>query len=117
VRARDGPQRAGAASAAPLVAERLDVLGAFWFGCLLGFLAWGRSRGLYAGAFVVVTYLEILGTRLGTWEWQPHDPTGLVAMGNPPSGAAGGYGWFDLAAILAAPWVLSPARRLRAGGG
>lgn len=100
-----------------LVAERLDVLGAFWFGCLLGFLAWGRSRGLYVGAFVVVTYLEILGTWLGTWAWQSYDPTGLVAIGNPPSGAAGGYGWFDLAAILAAPWVLATARRLRAGGG
>lgn len=96
-----------------VLGDRLDVLGAFWFGCLLGFLAWGRSLGLYVGAFVVVTYLEILGTWLGTWEWQPYDPTGLVAIGNPPSGAAGGYGWFDLAAILAAPWVLATARRLR----
>ena len=92
-----------------LVAERLDVLGAFWFGCLVGFLAWGRSRPLYVGAFVVVTYLEILGTWLGTWEWAARDPTGLVAIGNPPSGAAGGYGWFDLAAVLAGPAVLRAA--------
>ena len=61
---------------------------------------------LYVGAFVVVTYLELLGTALGTWTWQPYDPTGLVSMGNPPSGAAGGYGWFDLAAMAFAPWVV-----------
>jgi hypothetical protein len=89
---------------------RLDVLGAFWFLCLLGFLRWGRSRTLYVGAFVVVTYLELLGTGLGTWAWQPHDPTGLIAIGNPPSGAAGGYGWFDLAAVLAGPVVLRLVR-------
>jgi hypothetical protein len=66
---------------------------------------------LYVGAFVVVTYLELLGTWLGTWEWQEHDPTGLVSIGNPPSGAAGGYGWFDLAAVLAGPAVLTAYRR------
>jgi hypothetical protein len=89
---------------------QLDALGAFWFACLLGFLRWGRSHLLYVGAAIVVTYLEILGTSLGTWTWQTHDPTGIVAIGNPPSGAAGGYGWFDLAAILAAPALLRAAR-------
>lgn len=95
------------------LAPRLDVLGAFWFCCLLGFLRWGRSRLLYVGAFAVVTYLELLGTSLGTWAWQPHDPTGLVAMGNPPSGAAGGYGWFDLAAVTAGPALLITWIRIR----
>lgn len=99
---------------------RLDGLGAFWALCLLGFLRWGPSPTLYAGAFAVVTYLELLGTSLGSWTWQTHDPTGLVAIGNPPSGAAGGYGWFDLAALLAAPAVLrllsSMAARLRPTG-
>lgn len=104
---------AGAAYAAwgVTLAPRLDVLGACWFGCLVGFLLWGRSTTLYVGAFLVVTYLELLGTALGTWAWQPHDPTGLVAIGNPPSGAAGGYGWFDLAAVLAGPALLRLARR------
>jgi hypothetical protein len=97
-----------------LVSDRLDVLGALWFGCLLGFLRWGRSVTLYIGAFAVVTYLELLGTWLGTWAWSAHDPTGLIAIGNPPSGAAGGYGWFDLAAVLAAPALLLAVRRLRA---
>ena len=71
-------------------------------------------RTLYVGAFLVVTYLELLGTGLGTWAWQTHDPTGLVTIGNPPSGAAGGYGWFDLAAVLAGPAVLTLTYRLRA---
>jgi hypothetical protein len=96
-----------------LSGSRSDVLGALWYLCLLGFLAWGRSRTLYVGAFLVVTYLELLGTWWGTWAWSAHDPTGLVSIGNPPSGAAGGYGWFDLAAVLAGPAVLTATRRVR----
>lgn len=96
-----------------LFSDRLDVLGAFWFACFAGFVVWGPSRGLYVGAAVVVTYLEVVGTSLGTWEWQANDPTGLVPIGNPPSGAAGGYGWFDLAALLLAPTLLSRLSSLR----
>ena len=95
------------------LAPRPDALGAFWFACLLGFLIWGRSRLLYVGAFLVVTALEILGTHWGIWTWQANDPTGLVTIGNPPSGAAGGYGWFDLAAVLGAATLLRWVRRLR----
>jgi hypothetical protein len=104
----------GLLSAPLLGVGRLDVLGAFWFACLLGFLRWGRSGSLYVGAFAIVTYLELLGTALGTWTWSTHDPTGLVAIGNPPSGAAGGYGWFDLAAVLLGPSLLAAVQsRLR----
>ncbi len=93
-----------------VLSPRQDVLGAFWFVCLAGFMVLGPSRGLYVGAAVVVTYLELVGTSLGTWAWQPHDPTGLVSIGNPPSGAPGGYGWFDLAALLLAPRLLGVLR-------
>jgi hypothetical protein len=94
------------------VSDRLDVLGAFWFGCLAWFLVRGRQPLVYVGAFLVVTYLELLGTHLGTWTWQPHDPIlGWVAIGNPPSGAAGGYGFFDAAAIALAPRIESLLRR------
>ena len=89
-----------------LLSERQDALGAFWFGCLLVFTWRGRSPLLYAGAFVVVSYLELVGTSLGTWAWQPYDPTGLVSIGNPPSGIAGGYAWFDAAALWVAPRLL-----------
>ena len=87
-------------------AERPDALGAFWFVCLLGFLAWGPSKQVYVGAFVVVSWLELLGTGLGTWVWGSRDFTGWVTIGNPPSGAAGGYGWFDLAGLLLAPYLV-----------
>ncbi|MCW2614176.1 MAG: hypothetical protein JWN08_1170 [Frankiales bacterium] len=88
------------------LADRPDALGAFWFGCLALFAWRGRSPLLYAGAFFVVSYLEVVGTSLGTWEWQPTDPTGLVSIGNPPSGIAGGYAWFDAAALYVAPRAL-----------
>lgn len=84
-----------------------DVLGAFWFGCLVAFSRTGSSQRVYAGAFLVVSYLEILGTSLGTWTWQTQDPTGLVAIGNPPSGIAGGYAWFDFAALVFTPRLIA----------
>lgn len=86
-----------------LLADRPDVLGAFWYACLVLFLAFGPSKAVYVGAFAVVSWLELLGTQLGNWEWGSVDFTGSVSIGNPPSGAAGGYGWFDLAALLLAP--------------
>jgi hypothetical protein len=97
-------------------APRLDALGAFWFGCLVLFLWRGRVPTVFVGAFVIVTYLELLGTSLGVWAWRPHDFTGIVAIGNPPSGVAGGYGFFDAAALAAAPrvidwWTRRVARR------
>jgi len=99
-----------------VLSPRPDALGAFWFGCLLVFSRWGKSPLLYAGAFLVVSYLEIVGTSLGTWAWQPHDPTGLISIGNPPSGIAGGYAWFDAAAYAASPWLLARLdRRTRRG--
>lgn len=101
-----------------LLSPRRDVLGFFWYLCLLAFLRWGRSRLLYVGAFVVVSYLEIVGTSWGVWAWQPRDTIlGWVAMGNPPSIAAGGYGWFDLYAVLLAPSLLAWWRRRRARPG
>ncbi len=63
-----------------------------------------------------MSYLELVGTTLGTWTWAPADPVlGVVSQGNPPSGAAGGYGWFDLYALLLAPWLLGTVQRLRVG--
>ena len=97
-----------------VLSGRHDVLGAFWFGCLAFFLLKGRQPLVFVGAFAVVTYLELLGTGLGTWTWQARDPIlGVVAMGNPPSGAAGGYGFFDAAALLLAPRLIE---RFRSAG-
>jgi hypothetical protein len=85
---------------------RQDLLGMLWFCCLAAFLIRGRQPTVFVGAFVVVTYLELLGTHLGTWTWQARDPIAhLISMGNPPSGAAGGYGFFDAAALALAPRI------------
>jgi hypothetical protein len=96
-----------------LLAERPDALGAFWYACLVLFLAFGPSKPVYIGAFVVVSWLELLGTQLGNWAWDVRDFTGWVSIGNPPSGAAGGYGWFDLVALLVAPRLLAVLSRRR----
>jgi hypothetical protein len=96
------------------LADRSDALGAVWFACLVGFVVWGPSREVYVGAAVVVTWLELAGTRLGTWQWQPEDPVGWLSIGNPPTGAAGGYGWFDLVALVLAPVLLRAWSGVRA---
>ena len=97
---------------------RRDVLGAFWFGCLLWFVWRGRRDslvvGLWVGLAVVVSWLEIAGVSNGVWAWNTVDPTGWIPIGNPPSGAAGGYGWFDAAAIAAAPGLVALASATRA---
>lgn len=101
-----------------LGAGRPDALGAFWYACLALFLLLGPSQPVYLGAFVAVSWLELVGTGAGTWTWARHDPTGVITIGNPPSGAAGGYGWFDLVGLLAAPPLLRLRTRLtvRRGG-
>jgi hypothetical protein len=102
----------GWASYGLLLAHRPDALGAFWYACLVLFMVLGPSQPVYVGAFVAVSWLELAGTSLGTWTWGTVDPTGAISIGNPPSGAAGGYGWFDLAGLLAAPALLRAWGRL-----
>jgi hypothetical protein len=103
---------AGYAAWGLLLSPRHDVLGAFWFVCLVAFCLRARQPMVFVGAFVVVTYLELLGTHLGAWSWQLRDPIlGVVAMGNPPSGAAGGYGFFDAAALWLAPRLTGQRRQ------
>src|SRR5438105_425527 len=105
------------------VLPRLDVAGAFGVPLLLVFLWRSRSRATYAGVFLVVAALELYGTSIGTWRWA-HDLPGLgIPDGNPPSGVASGYVWFDVMALLVAPWLvyvaggtLNPKRWTRSSG-
>jgi hypothetical protein len=89
------------------VLGRHDVAGAV--GCLtvIAFLLLNRNAAVCAGVFLVVAYLEIYGTWVGTWTWQPYVPGLAVGLGNPPSGAASGYVVFDMCAMALAPWVVS----------
>jgi len=85
---------------------RLDVAGAVGVPLLLVFLWRSRSRATYAGVFIVVAALELYGTSIGTWRWA-HELPGLgIPDGNPPSGVASGYVWFDVMALLVAPWLV-----------
>jgi hypothetical protein len=95
------------------VLPRLDVAGALGVPLLCVFLWRSRSRATYAAVFLVVAALELYGTSIGVWRWA-HDLPGLgISDGNPPSGVASGYVWFDVMALLVAPWVVASANHLR----
>lgn len=94
---------------------RLDVAGAIGAVILTAFMVRSPSGVVYAGVFTYVAFLEIYGTALGTWFWLPEVPGIGVPNGNPPSGIAGGYVFFDMAALALAPWVMAAARALSAG--
>jgi hypothetical protein len=95
------------------VLPREDVAGAVGVPLLLLFLWRSRSRGIYAAVFLVVAALELYGTAIGTWRWASELPGLGIPDGNPPSGVASGYVWFDVMALLIAPWLVATARRLR----
>ena len=94
------------------VLPRLDVAGAFGVPLLCVFLWRSRSRGVYAGVFLVVAALELYGTAIGTWRWADQLPGLGIPDGNPPSGVASGYVWFDVMALLLAPRLPAAGRRL-----
>jgi hypothetical protein len=93
------------------VLPRLDAAGALGVPLLLAFLWRSRARAAYAGVFLVVACLELYGTAIGTWRWAEQVPGLGVPDGNPPSGVASGYVWFDVMALLFAPRLLALVRR------
>jgi hypothetical protein len=95
------------------VLPRLDVAGAFGVPLLCVFLWRSRSRAVYAGVFLVVAALELYGTSIGVWRWARDLPGLGIPDGNPPSGVASGYVWFDVMALLLAPWLVASTRMLR----
>lgn len=89
---------------------RLDVAGAIGVPLLCAFLWRSRARATYAAVFIVVAALELYGTSIGTWRWARTLPGLGIADGNPPSGVASGYVWFDVMALLVAPLLVAAAR-------
>lgn len=92
------------------LAEQQDVLGALLFTVFLLFLWLGKSALVYLGAFYITTYLEWVGTLVGTWSWAPIDPVTGLAQGNPPSGVAAWYCLVDAVALSMAPLVITPLK-------
>jgi hypothetical protein len=97
------------------VLPREDAGGAIGAGLLALYLVRGRAPHVYAGVFLVVAWLELYGTAIGTWQWAPVIPGTEVSNGNPPSGVASGYVWFDIVALALAPRLLALPARLRRG--
>ncbi len=89
------------------IAPRQDLLGAVMYLFLVRFVLVGRQPLVYAGAFLITGYLELVGTGVGAWRWALHDPTGALTIGNPPSGISGGYCFLDAFGITLAPRVLA----------
>ena len=67
---------------------------------------------LYLAAFFITTWLEIIGTVSGTWQWAPTDPVLHWSQGNPPSGVAAMYCLVDAVAINGAPGALKLMEKL-----
>lgn len=95
---------------------RTDVSGVIGAATLAIFLLFGRAPAIYAGVFLAVAFLEIYGTAVGTWTWAAEVPGVGISQGNPPSGAASGYVFFDIAALALGPRLLRCARWLRRSG-
>ena len=97
------------------ILPRTDVAGALGALLLAVYLVRGRAPAVYAGVFLVVAWLELYGTAIGTWEWAPTIPGTGIPQGNPPSGVASGYVWFDVVALAAAPTLTRWGARIRPG--
>jgi hypothetical protein len=101
------------AAAGLVLLGRTDVLGAMTGALLIYVMLRGRAPTLYAGVFLIVGFLEIYGTSIGAWHWATTVPGSSMPAGNPPSGIAGVYVLFDIAAIAFAPRLLAAIDGLR----
>ncbi len=87
------------------IPEQGDWVGALLFSVFLIYLFKGRSPLVYLAAFFITTWLELIGTAMGTWRWSPIDPVLKLPQGNPPSGVAAWYCLVDAVALTGAPIV------------
>lgn len=72
-----------------------DLLGVVTWAIFLRFIVRGTAPLLYAVSFVMTTALELYGTSLGIWTWQPVLPLLMLPAANPPSGIGAGYAAMD----------------------
>lgn len=72
-----------------------DLLGFVTWAIFIRFILRGTAPVLYAVSFVMTTALELYGTSLGIWTWQPVLPLLLIPAANPPSGIGAGYAAMD----------------------
>ncbi len=89
------------------IPDQGDAVGAMLFCVFLAYLFKGRSPMVYLAAFFITTWLELIGTAVGTWKWAAIDPVLGWAQGNPPSGVAAWYCLVDAVALGGSATVLN----------
>ncbi|MGR9087790.1 MAG: hypothetical protein ACU841_12045 [Gammaproteobacteria bacterium] len=94
------------------LSEQGDSVGALLFCVFLVYLFKGRSPMVYLAAFFITTWLELIGTAVGTWKWAPIDPVLNLPQGNPPSGVAAWYCLVDAVALGGAGPLLGGLKML-----
>ena len=94
-------------------AQQGDAVGGLLFCVFLVYLFKGRSPMVYLAAFFITTWLELIGTAVGTWQWAAIDPVLCLPQGNPTSGVAAWYCLVDAVAIGGAPVILSGFKNAR----
>jgi hypothetical protein len=90
-----------------------DSVGALLFCVFLAYLFKGRSPMVYLAAFFITTWLELIGTAVGTWKWAAIDPVLNLPQGNPPSGVAAWYCLVDAVAIGGAAPLLKKIQQIK----
>jgi len=96
-------------------AEQGDAVGALLFCVFLAYLFKGRSPMVYLSAFFITTWLELIGTAVGTWKWAAIDPVLSLPQGNPPSGVAAWYCLVDAVAMGGAGPLLRTLKKVGQG--
>jgi nitrate reductase NapE component len=91
----------------------ITFVGALLFVVFLFYLFKGRSPLVYLAAFFITTWLELIGTAVGTWHWAEIDPVLGLPQGNPPSGVAAWYCLVDAVAMGGSAPVINTVKRVR----
>jgi hypothetical protein len=77
-----------------------DRLGVLLFLIFLSCLVKGKAQSLYATMFVLSLLLELYGTALGNWTWQPLVPWLGLSNTNPPLCSGAFYCMLDLLVLI-----------------
>ena len=98
-----------------------DVYGCICFGVFSALIFYKReSRLFFASMYLLVAYLELIGTYFQCWSWPPFllNEWPAITSANPPSGISVFYMGFDIACLgfykLSKPLLRSRYRRIRA---
>jgi hypothetical protein len=86
----------------PWATGRIDVEGALCLPIFAWFVLRSPRGAIFTGIFFATSMLEIVGTTVGTWRWEPAMPYLGIPAGNPPSVIAGGYCVIDGSVLIVA---------------